>query len=298
MNTFMPHLWFDHHALEAATFYVSLFDNAEIYRYYTIPATPSGDAIAVNFRIENMDIGALDGGPFFKMNPSVSLMVSCHTKEEVNHLYENLKQGGRILMPLDAYPFSDWYVWVEDRYGLSWQLILEPEGYPKLRLNLLFADKVCGKAEKALQSYINIFPNAHIKAITYYDEGEAQDTRARLKYSELQLEDIELVLMDHGFGGEENFTEALSIIVNCDNQKEIDTYWEKLSKVPEAEACGWCKDDYGVSWQIVPRDFDDIFFEEDAQTCLRYTLALLEMKKLDIQALDNARYGRKPHEKS
>jgi predicted 3-demethylubiquinone-9 3-methyltransferase (glyoxalase superfamily) len=87
------------------------------------------------------------------------------------------------------------------------------------------------------------------------------------------------------------FNEAISFVVHCDNQKEIDDYWEKLSAVPEAEQCGWLKDKYGLSWQIVPTALEEMLQDKDARKVARVTEAFLKMKKFDIAALERAYKG-------
>jgi predicted 3-demethylubiquinone-9 3-methyltransferase (glyoxalase superfamily) len=95
--------------------------------------------------------------------------------------------------------------------------------------------------------------------------------------------------MDHGVGGDELFNEAFSFMVLCDTQEEIDSYWDKLSAVPEAEQCGWLKDKFGLSWQIVPRALNELLDAATPDEAKRITEAFLNMKKLDIRALEAAK---------
>ncbi|WP_259473341.1 VOC family protein [Clostridium estertheticum] len=81
---------------------------------------------------------------------------------------------------------------------------------------------------------------------------------SKINYGELGIFDLELVMMDHGYGGDATFNEAISFIIQCEDQKEIDYYWEKLSFVPEAEACGWVKDLFGLSWQVIPKMMEEL----------------------------------------
>jgi predicted 3-demethylubiquinone-9 3-methyltransferase (glyoxalase superfamily) len=285
MEKLIAHLWFDHEALEASKFYVGLFDDAEISNVYTLKDTPSGDVEMIDFRLANLNFTAISAGPYFKFNGSVSLMVACETPEEVDHFYEALTQFGKVRMPLDAYPFSARYAWVEDRYGLNWQLILTEAPVHKVRPNFLF---VTGEAEAALAHYESIFDGASIGFVNRYQPGEAVDPKAKINYSELNLLDQQLVLMDHGYGGEEGFNEAFSLMVLCENQVEVDTYWNALSHVPEAEQCGWLQDAFGVSWQIVPIGLDALMRQGTEAEIERATKAVLSMKKLDIAAIEKA----------
>lgn len=293
MPTIVPHLWYDKEAVSAVTTYVSLFDHARIINRTTIHDTPSGDAEMVDFELAGVQFSAINAGPYFTFNPSVSLMVSCATKEEVDRLYATLSEGGTDLIPLGEYPFSAWYVWVQDRFGLSWQLMLVDgmDERRRIRSSLLFADEVCGKAEEALDYYVSVFKGAEKGFVNYYQAGEAVDARARINYAELNIGDTQLIMMDHGLGGDFTFNEAYSFIVLCDNQEEIDYYWERLSHVPEAEQCGWLKDRFGLSWQIVPRQMNDLLTNGTEEEVRRVTKAFLQMKKFDIAALERARLG-------
>ena len=117
MKKIVPHLWFDTQALEAAEFYVSLFEDSKITNTAMLYDTPSGDAQTVEFQLAGFDFAAISAGPYFAFNPSISLMVACETKEEVNRLYNKLINGGSELMPLGTYDFSQWYAWI----GSGWQ---------------------------------------------------------------------------------------------------------------------------------------------------------------------------------
>ncbi len=100
-----------------------------------------------------------------------------------------------------------------------------------------------------------------------------------------------MVAMDHGYGGDFTFNEAFSFMVLCDNQEEIDYYWDKLSFVPESEQCGWVKDQFGLSWQIVPGEMNDILTTGTKEEVVRVTEAFLQMKKFNLAAIEEARLG-------
>jgi predicted 3-demethylubiquinone-9 3-methyltransferase (glyoxalase superfamily) len=197
-------------------------------------------------------------------------------------------------MPLGEYPFSKKYAWVQDRYGLGWQLILDEslEEHRKIRPVLLFSDDACGKAEAAIDYYISVFSDAKKGYINRYAAGEAADARAKINYGELTIGGIQMVVMDHGFGGDFGFNEALSLMVLCRDQREIDFYWNKLSFVPESEECGWIKDQYGLSWQISPCMMNDVLMKGSEAEIRRVTQAFLKMKKFDLAELEKARANR------
>jgi predicted 3-demethylubiquinone-9 3-methyltransferase (glyoxalase superfamily) len=171
-------------------------------------------------------------------------MVACYSVEEVNTKWKALSEGGQVLMPLSEYPFSKWYGWVQDRYGLSWQLMLIDNGQivQKITTNLLFSNESCGKAEEAVKYYTEIFENSWVGIISRYVEGEAASPKAKINYAAFKLDGVDFSAMDNGFDVDYGFNEAFSIIVNCENQQEIDYFWDRLSAVPEAEKCGWVKE--------------------------------------------------------
>ncbi len=293
MQRIVPHLWFDKEAVEAARRYTQLFEDSEIITINTIYDTPSGDTETVDFQLAGMRFTAISAGPYFTLNPSISLMVACSTPEEVDRLYHALSAGGSELMPLGEYPFSKRYAWIQDKYGLSWQLMLVENmaKHQRIRINLLFSEEVCGRAEEAMDYYLSVFEGSRKGFVNYYKSGEAMEDKAKINYGELNLPGNQFVFMDHGHGGDFMFNEAFSFMILCENQAEIDYYWDKLSFVPEAEQCGWVKDQFGVSWQIVPESMNDIMATGTEAEVKRITKAFLNMKKLDIAAMEEARFG-------
>jgi predicted 3-demethylubiquinone-9 3-methyltransferase (glyoxalase superfamily) len=293
MNRIVPHLWYDKEAKEAALFYISLFENSKVLNVSVIENTPSGNAEIVSFELFGQQFEAISAGPYFKFNPSISLMVACYSVDEVNTKWKALSDGGTELMPLGEYPFSKRYGWVQDRYGLSWQLMLIDHGQTvqKITPNLLFSNEACGKAEEAIRYYTEVFEDSEIGMISRYGEGEASSANAKVNYASFKLSGIDFAAMDNAFDVEFSFNESVSLIVNCKNQQEIDFYWDKLSAVPEAEQCGWLKDKFGLSWQIVPEIMNEMLKTNDREKNNRVTEAFLNMKKFDINALQKAYDG-------
>jgi predicted 3-demethylubiquinone-9 3-methyltransferase (glyoxalase superfamily) len=297
-----PHLWFDKESREAAEFYVSAFgNNSKITNITTLHDTPSGDADMVSFELSGQPFMAISAGPVFKFNPSVSFMVNFDPSREENArknldaLWEKLSAGGRALMPLDQYPFSEHYGWVEDKYGLSWQLILSnPEGEERSFIApfLMFVGDVCGKAEEAANFYLSVFKDAKQGMAARYGKGQEPDQEGTIMFSDFMLEGQWFAAMDSAHQHNFAFNEATSFIVHCDTQNEIDDYWEKLSAVPEAEQCGWLKDKYGLSWQIVPTAMEEMMSRGTREQTDRVTQAFLPMKKLDIVQLKKAYEGK------
>jgi len=283
-------LWFDKEALEAVEGYVALFRGSSIHNVTVVPGTPSGDTVVVDFQLANLRFQAISAGPFFSLNPAISLMVACETVEEVDFLHAHLSVGGTELMALGEYAFSKRYAWIQDKYGLNWQLFFHEDNgaIPKIRPALMFSGVACGKAEQALEFYTSVFPYSSIGRISRYDGQEANDIRAVIDYAEANLDEVPILLMDHGMGGDFTFNEAFSLVIPCENQAEVDFYWEKLSFVPEAEQCGWLKDRFGVSWQVVPTMMMNAMAQGSEAQMERMTKAFLQMKKLDISVLEKA----------
>ena len=195
-------------------------------------------------------------------------------------------------MDLGEYPFSERYGWVQDKYGLSWQIIFMGDRKTTQRIipTLMFVGKQCGKAEEAINFYASVFGNARVGDILRYGKGEEPDKEGTIKHVSFTLEGQEFTAMDSAHEHNFAFNEAISFIVHCEAQKEIDYYWEKLSAYPEAEQCGWLKDKYGLSWQIVPNLMDKVLNDDDndKKKIARVTEAFLQMKKLDIAKLKEA----------
>jgi predicted 3-demethylubiquinone-9 3-methyltransferase (glyoxalase superfamily) len=287
-----PHLWYDNNAKEAARFYISIFKDSKIKNMTTLHNTPSGTVEIFTVELLGQEFTLISAGPLFKFNPSISFLVVCPTKEEVDELWKKLTEGGgTTLMELGEYPFSEKYGWVQDKYGLSWQVIYMGERKTKHRIipTLMFVGKQYGKAEEAINFYASVFEDARVGDILRYSKGEEPDKEGTVKHASFMLEGQEFAAMDSAREHNFAFNEAISFIVHCETQKEIDYYWEKLSAYPEAEQCGWLKDKFGLPWQIVPNLMDKMLNDDnDTKKIVRVTEAFLQMKKLDIAKLKEA----------
>ena len=293
MQKIIPHLWFDSQAKEAANFYTSIFPESKITSTSVIHNTPSGDCDIVAFDLWGYSFLSISAGPFFKPNPAISFMVNfdpsrmTDAKAKLDEVWSKLSEGGKVLMPLDKYPYSDHYGWIQDKYGFSWQLMLtNPAGEPRPPIipSLMFANKKCGKAEEATNFYIETFKNSKRGLMAKYAAGMAPHMEGNVMFTDFQLEGGWFAAMDAPGTHEFDFNEAISLMVNCDTQEEIDYYWNKLSAVPEAEQCGWLADKYGVSWQISPAEMNTMMQGTPKQV-ERVTKAFLQMKKFDLAKL-------------
>jgi len=312
MRKITPHLWFDTEAVQAAKFYTSVFDNSRITNVTTIHDVPSptGDSDIVSFELEGQPFMAISAGPLFKLNPSVSFMVNYDPSREpdarakLDAAWEKLSQGGSVLMPLQEYPFSKRYGWLQDRYGVSWQLILtDPAGEPRPEIlpSLMFVGAVCGKAEQALNFYLSVFRDApsgsarqgsRMGTISRYRAGQEPDKEGTVAFADVELGGTWLGAMDSAQDHKFAFNEAISLLIPCDTQEEIDYFWEKLSADPNAEQCGWLKDRFGLSWQVSPTAMQEMMEKGTPEQIDRLTKAFLPMKKFDIARLKEAYAGR------
>jgi predicted 3-demethylubiquinone-9 3-methyltransferase (glyoxalase superfamily) len=308
MQKITPHLWFDKEAKEASEFYASIFPDSRVTDITTLHDTPSSDSDIVSFELWGQKFMAISAGPLFKFNPSVSFIVNFDpllfdrssspekaAREKIDMVWEKLAEGGTVLMPLDKYPFSERYGWLQDKYGLSWQLILtNPEGDPRppIMPSLMFVGDNVGRAEEAINFYLSIFKDTKMGLVYRYGPNQEPDKEGTIMFADFMLENYWFAAMDSAREHNFSFNEAVSFMVYCDTQKEIDYYWEKLSAVPEAEQCGWLKDKYSVSWQIVPKDMDEMMSKGTPAQIDRVTQAFLPMKKLDIAKLKEAYEGK------
>ncbi|MBP1767124.1 MAG: hypothetical protein H6P98_1239 [Candidatus Aminicenantes bacterium] len=303
MQKIVMNLWFDSQAEEAAKFYTSLFKNSRIgkmTRYgkagYEFHHQPEGRLMTIEFELEGQGFIGLNAGPVFKFTPAVSFLIACATKEEVDGLWEKLSAGGTALMELGEYPFSEKYGWTQDRYGLSWQVMFmgERKITQKITPTLMFVGAVCGRAEEAIRLFTSVFSRSKAGEILRYGKDELPDKEGTIKHAGFTLEGQEFAAMDSAYEHQFTFTEAISLVVRCDTQCEIDYYWEKLTQGgdPNAQVCGWLKDKFGLSWQVSPTVLEEMLQDPDKEKVERVTNAFLRMKKFDIGELKKAFEGR------
>jgi predicted 3-demethylubiquinone-9 3-methyltransferase (glyoxalase superfamily) len=270
-----PCLWFDSQAAEAANFYCSVFNNSRVVASNPMVAT---------FEAAGQKFMCLNGGPIFKPNPSISFYVLLETKDEIEQVWMKLKEGGSALMPLDQYPWSERYGWVQDRFGISWQLSLSkiPGVDQKFSPVLMFTNDQANKAEQAIKHYTSIFENSSVISISKYKAGEP-GPEGTVQHAQFKLDGHVFMAMDspgqHAF----TFNEGISFVVECETQKEIDYFWSELTEGGSESMCGWLKDKFGVSWQIVPTVLGKLM--SDPQRSGRVVQAFLKMKKFDIETL-------------
>ena len=145
-----------------------------------------------------------------------------------------------------------------------------------------------GNADEAVQYYCAIFKNSKVKSTSHYTEDMPMPA-GTLLVAMLELDGQEIMLLNGG--AKFPFSEALSLYINCETQEEVDWFWEQLSAEGEEGQCGWLKDKFGVSWQVVPDILDTLIYDPDPVKAGRVTRAMLEMQKIDIAALRRAYDG-------
>lgn len=281
-------LWFDSNAEEAVQFYTSLFKNSKVggkTHYGEVSSAQAGQpkdsVLTVKFNLEGIDFLALNGGPMFNFTPAISYFVNCDTEAEVAELYKQLSDGGMVLMPLDKYPFSEKFAWVDDRFGVSWQINLGKH-HQKIVPFLMFVEQQHGRAEEAANFYVSQFPNSKVISSTMVDPVSA------VKRVVFTLNGTEFNTLDGGTAHHFDFSVATSLVANCDTQDEIDKLWTNLAEDGAIQQCGWLTDKYGVSWQVVPAALGDMLIEGGVEKSEKVMAEVFKMKKIDIATLTSA----------
>lgn len=287
MKKITPFLWYDNAAEEAMTLYASLLENSEVTQVIHMPdamAEEPGKVQMVAAKLAGREVQAMNAGPHHPFTPSISMFVGCETVEQVDALFNGLSDGGMALMPLDAYPFGERFGWVQDRYGLSWQISLTGQKQSLSPFLMLTGDNV-GKAEEATGLYTAVFPQSGIDNVAKDHKGHVTMGSFRLMSEPFILNESDY---DHGF----TFNDAYSLFVLCESQDEVDTLWEKLTADGgEPVQCGWLKDRYGVSWQIIPERLMTLMADSDPEKAGRVAQAMLRMAKIDVAGLEAAYAG-------
>jgi predicted 3-demethylubiquinone-9 3-methyltransferase (glyoxalase superfamily) len=270
-----PCLWFDGQAREAADFYASVFPDA---------AKEADNGMTVSLRVAELELTLLNGGPEFKVDPSISFFYNCESEAQIDELWARLSEGGTVLMSLGSYPFAPRYGWVADRYGVNWQLIL-PSAAPRQKAfpSLMFTRAVCGRAEEAIAFYASVFGGSETGVVSRYGPNSEPDREGSLNYAEFSLAGQWFSAMDSAGPHEFGFSEGLSLATLCDSQDEIDRLWKALSAGGSEGRCGWLKDRFGLSWQVVPRVLGELL--SDPERAPRVVAAFMPMGKLEIEAL-------------
>jgi predicted 3-demethylubiquinone-9 3-methyltransferase (glyoxalase superfamily) len=281
MNTknIYPCLWFDHNALEVVEYYQTIFDEVRVL-YNT--------SMVLTFEINGTKFMGLNGGPQFKFTSAVSYFVYCGgSKEKIDSLYEALSDGGKIVFPLEKYDWSPRYAWVEDMYGVNWQLDIEPiNSEQKIVPCLLFGNAIISKVGEAMLHYTGIFRDSMV-LMQWPFPKEMNQPDGALLFAQFKLNNFIMNAMSSPNPLSYGFSEASSFVVECDTQEDIDHYWNRLLEGGGKESmCGWLQDKYGLWWQIVPSELPDLM--SNPNTMNQVSQVVLRSKKFNLKELREA----------
>jgi len=292
MQKITPFLWFEKDIQKVTDFYLSVFPGSKIKSSGGLDNTPSGQVSTATVEIYGLDFDFMTAGPYLPFRPTVSFIISCDSLAEVDTLWSKLSSTGKVLMELSAYPFAEKFGWVEDQYGVSWQIMFSSQmkSPQKIVPTLMFAGTVCGRAEEAVNFYTTVFHNSKINYLVKYgpEDTEKTEVKAVIKHAGFTLENCYMALMDSGRPSPLSFEQATSFIVSCDTQEEIDYYWAKLTDGGKEIQCGWLNDKFGFPWQIVPKRLGEMMSQGSPEQVARVTEAFMKMVKFDMKGLEEA----------
>lgn len=270
-----PCLWYNAQAREAATLYCSVFANSKI---------TSQSPIVTAIDVCGQSITLLDGGPMYQPNPSISFYYVCETNEEIDRTWKAFTKEGEIMMPMDKYAWSQKYGWVTDKFGVSWQFALGKvsDVGQKITPCLMFTGKQYGRVDEAIAHYSSVFRNSKVEGIMRYGKGQLPDQEGKVQHAQMNLGNYKMMLMESAADHKFTFSEGVSLTIHCEDQEEIDYYWDRLTESGEESRCGWLKDKFGVSWQIIPVMLSKLISNPKGVE------AMLTMRKLNIEQLVQA----------
>jgi predicted 3-demethylubiquinone-9 3-methyltransferase (glyoxalase superfamily) len=227
MQKIVPNLWYDGDAEAAATLYARLIPGSTVgtvTRYgaagQEIHGRPEGSAMTVDIDLAGTRITALNGGPHFRFTPAISLFVTLPDRADLDRLWDGLAEGGEVLMPLDAYPWSPRYGWLTDRWGLAWQLYLgDPAASGRaVAPCLTFGGASAGQAEAAMTFWTSLLPGSAIDGVARYDESDdGPDRPGTVKHAQFTLAGETFMAMDAATT-DAPFNEAVSLAILAEDQ--------------------------------------------------------------------------------
>lgn len=280
-NNIYPCVWFNTEGKEAADYYSDIFPHTKL---------TENNGFVQMLDMNGQKLMLLTAGPRFKPNASISFLIANEDEKETERLYNELAKGGKALMPLDSYPFSKKYGWVEDKYGVSWQLYTGEKGNTDQYFvaTLMYVGEQNGRAKEAIKLYTTVFPDSKTEGIMEYPEG-GEDTPGNVQHAQFHINGYTLACMDSSLEHKFGFDEGVSLVVVTKDQEETDHYWNALTADGGEESmCGWLKDKFGVSWQIVPKRLMELFALPDRDKAQRAMATMMKMRKIVIADLEMA----------
>ncbi len=228
----------------------------------------------------------LNGGPMYRPTPATSYFVYCGGVEEIDRIYGALSEGGTVRMPLGEYPWTSRYAWVQDKFGVDWQLDVDDiRSSQKIVPALLFANEKAGMVKTAMDRYVETFPDSRILLEAPYPDA-AEMPAGTLLFAQFRLRDMIVNAMSSSIPHDFDFSPGNSFVISCRDQAEIDHFWDALGEGGRYDRCGWLADAYGVSWQVVPAILGELM--ADPERAPRVIEAFLKMGKFDLATLLNA----------
>lgn len=301
MQKLVPNIWCNQNADEVAQFYAETFPNAETTNHQRYPTEGlldfqqpmAGKTLTIDVSIDGFLITMINADDTFTPNPSISFMINNTAgREETDRLWSCLTDGGQVLMPLQEYPFNEYYGWVQDRFGVSWQIMTHQANkceQPYIYPHLMFGGAAQNRAAEAMEHYTQVFDDSRVLAqTTYGDMGQPDPddqnptdpqtpiTARSIVFGLAELAGQTVGFMDSGVRQPFSFTGGVALLVNAHGQDQLDRYWDSLSANPDAEQCGWLQDKFGLAWEIVPDNLDQLMQRPGAYQ------KLMQMKKIVI----------------
>lgn len=283
-NKIFPCLWYDENAKKAAEFYCSIFGGKIV----------SETEVVVNVDLLGQKIMLLNGGPYFKKNASVSFTVIVYSEEEAQKFWDMLSVNGDVIMEFSSFPWSKMYGMVKDQYDVTWQILLKEMGNEKdqrIIPNLMFLHQNNGSANEAIDFYTNVFPSSTKGKVLKYGDisGNENDEVGNILHASFEIFGYTLFCMDSSSTHQYNFNEGVSMVVMTDDQEETDNLWTSLiTKGGTESRCGWLKDRFGLSWQIIPKKLIELMGNPHREKAQRVVEAMMKMKKIVIADLETA----------
>ncbi|HYF31111.1 MAG TPA: VOC family protein [Chitinophagaceae bacterium] len=274
-----PCIWYNGNGKEAAALYCDAFPDARIV---------SQSPFVTEISVSGQSLTLLDGGPMYQPNPSISFFYVCENTQELDRVWNAFSKEGFVMMPLDKYPWSEKYGWVADKYGVSWQIALGKlsDVGQKITPALMFTGKQYGRGEEAINFYSSIFKNTSVDGILRFGPDESPDIEGKVKHAQFSLAGQKFMITESAHAHKFTFSEGVSLTIHCETQQEIDYYWEKLTESGEESMCGWLKDKFGVSWQVIPSILSEIM--SDPAKAGKAAQAFMTMRKLNIEQIVQA----------
>ncbi|WP_435525498.1 VOC family protein [Chryseobacterium indoltheticum] len=260
---------------------------------YSTEKLPARHSDGFKYQTFRAKINAFKWRSHFDKNASVSLMVMCETEDEVQKCWDQLEDGGIVLMALDSYPRSKKYGWIRDKFGVTWQLYLgEKKSEQRIIPTLMFIHQNNGKALEAMELYTHIFPNSKIGNVLKYGDGvgdENHEVPENVQHAHFEIDGYSLFCMDNSYDHKFDFNEGISMVIMTENQEETDHLWNSLTADGGRESmCGWLKDKFGMSWQIVPKRLIELMSDSDQLKAQKVVQAMMKMQKIVIKDLEEA----------